>query len=137
MAQNKTSLCVWYNVDIPERVTMFPLKVREGRTGGEGGGEGGDGGRGMLRGVSSPQGEVMNLTRQNGRTEVLVQSGVDTLSYKLDEGLIEFGTAIDDRDFLRALNFLETLEMTGESEAMWRALRDLTLEAKQLKIAER
>lgn len=79
----------------------------------------------------------MNLTRQNGRTEVLVQSGVDTLSYKLDEGLIEFGTAIDDRDFLRALNFLETLEMTSESEAMWKALRDLTLEAKQLKIAER
>lgn len=83
------------------------------------------------------QGEVVDLERNNGRTEVLVQSGVDTISYTLDEGLIEFGTAIDDGDHLRALNFLETLEMTSETEAMWKTLGDLTLQARQLKIAER
>ena len=80
---------------------------------------------------------MVDLQRHDGRTEVLVQSGVDTISYTLDEGLIEFGTAIDDGDHLRALIFLETLEMTSETEAMWRTLGDLTLQARQLRIAER
>lgn len=83
------------------------------------------------------QGEVTSLERRNGRTEVLVQSGVDTVSYTLDEGLIEFGTAIDDRDYLRALNFLEGLPMTSECEAMWRTLATLALQDRKLKIAER
>ena len=80
---------------------------------------------------------MVDLERREGRTEVQVQSGVDTVSYTLDEGLIEFGTAIDDGDFLRALAFLETLELTSESEAMWRTLGQLTLQHRQLKIAER
>ena len=33
--------------------------------------------------------------------------------------------------------FLETLEMTSETEAMWKTLSRLSLEAKQLHIAER
>ena len=80
---------------------------------------------------------MTDLERHDGRTEVVVQSGVDTISYTLDEGLIEFGTAIDDGDYLRALVFLETLEMTSETEAMWRTLGELTLAANQLRIAER
>lgn len=28
VAQNRGSLCIWYNIDAPERVTMFPLKVK-------------------------------------------------------------------------------------------------------------
>jgi intraflagellar transport protein 172 len=28
VAQNRDNLCVWYNIDAPERVTMFPMKVR-------------------------------------------------------------------------------------------------------------
>ena len=87
--------------------------------------------------VLSTQGEVTGLERGNGRTEVLVQSGVETISYTLDEGLIEFGTAIEDGDYLRALSFLETLEMSGESEAMWKTLGDLSLQDRRLKIAER
>ena len=27
VAQNRGNLCVWYNIDAPERVTMFPIKV--------------------------------------------------------------------------------------------------------------
>ena len=79
----------------------------------------------------------MNLERRNGHTEVLVQSGVETVSYTLDEGLIEFGTAIDDRDYLRALSFLESLNMSSESEAMWHTLAQLSLQDRKLRIAER
>lgn len=37
----------------------------------------------------------------------------------------------------RAVAFLETLEMSTETEAMWKTLSRLALEAKQLHIAER
>ncbi|XP_063277854.1 intraflagellar transport protein 172 homolog isoform X3 [Prinia subflava] len=108
VAQNRNSLCIWYNIDAPERVTMFPLK-----------------------------GDIVGLERSDGKTEVLVSEGVSTVSYTLDEGLIEFGTAIDDGDYHRATAFLETLEMSTETEAMWRTLSRLALEARQLHIAER
>uniref|UniRef100_A0A669PJU1 Intraflagellar transport protein 172 homolog n=1 Tax=Phasianus colchicus TaxID=9054 RepID=A0A669PJU1_PHACC len=108
VAQSRNNLCIWYNIDAPERVTMFPLK-----------------------------GDVVNLERSDGKTEVIVSEGVNTVSYTLDEGLIEFGTAIDDEDYHRATAFLETLEMSTETEAMWKTLSKLALEARQLHIAER
>uniref|UniRef100_A0A9J8AZH0 Intraflagellar transport 172 n=1 Tax=Cyprinus carpio carpio TaxID=630221 RepID=A0A9J8AZH0_CYPCA len=108
VAQNRGNLCVWYTIDSPERVTMFPLK-----------------------------GDIVDLERSNGKTEVIVTEGVNSVSYTLDEGLIEFGTAIDDGDYYRATAFLETLEMSAETEAMWKTLSKLSLEAQQLHIAER
>lgn len=27
VGQNRGNLCIWYNIDAPERVTMFPIKV--------------------------------------------------------------------------------------------------------------
>ena len=63
VAQNRDSLCIWYNIDSPDKVTMFPMK-----------------------------GEVTGIEKQGGQTHVIVQSGVETISYGLDEGLIEFGT---------------------------------------------
>ncbi|KAK2546717.1 Intraflagellar transport protein 172-like protein [Acropora cervicornis] len=108
VAQNRGNLCVWYNIDSPERVTMFPIK-----------------------------GDIVDLERSDGKTEVLVNEGVTTISYTLDEGLIEFGTAVDDGDFVRAVTFLESLEMSLETEAMWKTLSRLALEARQLHIAER
>lgn len=108
VAQNRSNLCIWYNVEAPERVTTFPIK-----------------------------GEVVDIERDGGHTEVLVDEGVTRASYGLDEGLIEFGTAVDDGNFVRACNFLETLEATPESEAMWKTLGDLSLENGELHIAER
>uniref|UniRef100_A0A2K5WX28 Intraflagellar transport 172 n=1 Tax=Macaca fascicularis TaxID=9541 RepID=A0A2K5WX28_MACFA len=108
VAQNRHSLCVWYNIEAPERVTMFTIR-----------------------------GDVIGLERGGGKTEVMVMEGVTTVAYTLDEGLIEFGTAIDDGNYIRATAFLETLEMTPETEAMWKTLSKLALEARQLHIAER
>ena len=47
------------------------------------------------------QGDIVDLERVDGKTEVVVNEGVSTVSYTLDEGLIEFGTAIDDGDYAR------------------------------------
>lgn len=108
VAQNRSSLCVWYNIDSPERVSMFPIK-----------------------------GDIVELERNEGKTEVVVNEGVNTISYALDEGLIEFGTAIDDGDYYRAVAFLETLEMSSETEAMWKTLSKLALEGRHLHVAQR
>uniref|UniRef100_A0A2K6MV73 Intraflagellar transport protein 172 homolog n=1 Tax=Rhinopithecus bieti TaxID=61621 RepID=A0A2K6MV73_RHIBE len=108
VAQNRNSMCVWYNIEAPETVTMFTIR-----------------------------GDIIGLERGGGKTEVMVMEGVTTVAYTLDEGLIEFGTAIDDGNYIRATDFLETLEMTPETEAMWKTLSKLALEARQLHIAER
>ncbi|KAM3602576.1 uncharacterized protein V6R79_006682 [Siganus canaliculatus] len=108
VAQNRGNLCIWYSIDSPESITMFPIK-----------------------------GDIVDLERAEGKTEVIVTEAVNTVSYTLDEGLIEFGTAVDDGDYDRATAFLETLEMSAETEAMWRTLSRLALEAQQLHIAER
>lgn len=28
VAQNRGNLCIWYSIDSPESITMFPIKVR-------------------------------------------------------------------------------------------------------------
>lgn len=55
----------------------------------------------MIEYICLLQGDIVDLERTDGKTEVLVNEGVSTVSYTLDEGLIEFGTAIDDGDFER------------------------------------
>lgn len=47
------------------------------------------------------QGDIVDLERADGKTNVIVTEGVNTVSYTLDEGLIEFGTAVDDSDLDR------------------------------------
>ncbi|KAJ3338041.1 hypothetical protein HDU93_010039 [Gonapodya sp. JEL0774] len=108
VAQSRGNLCIWYSIDAPERVTTFPIK-----------------------------GEIEDIERANGKTIVIADEGVNTVEYTLDEGLIEFGTAVDDKDFERAITMLETLEMSAETEAMWRSLGAMALKDGQLLVVER
>eukprot|EP00658_Telonema_sp_P-2_P017711 TRINITY_DN16903_c0_g1_i3.p1 TRINITY_DN16903_c0_g1~~TRINITY_DN16903_c0_g1_i3.p1 ORF type:complete len:1394 (-),score=437.87 TRINITY_DN16903_c0_g1_i3:63-4244(-) len=108
VAQNRDSLCVWYSINAPERVTIFPIK-----------------------------GEIEDIERANGRTEVVVDEGPNTVSYALDESLIAFGSAIDRKQFDRAVSLLEVLELTPETEAMWTTLSKVAMEAQKLHVAER
>ena len=52
---------------------------------------------------------MVDLERTAGKTEVLVQSGVETVGYCLDETMIEFGTAVDDGDHLRWVGLKDTV----------------------------
>ncbi|KAJ3216179.1 hypothetical protein HDU67_009828 [Dinochytrium kinnereticum] len=108
VAQSRQNLCIWYSIDSPERVTTFPIK-----------------------------GDIEDIEREKGKTEVIVDEGVNTVSYTLDEGLIEFGTALDDKDYERAVSLLETLEMTPETEAMWKTLSTMALKDRKISIAQR
>lgn len=56
---------------------------------------------GVGGGIEILQGDIIGLERGGGKTEVMVTEGVTTVAYTLDEGLIEFGTAIDDGNYTR------------------------------------
>lgn len=56
--------------------------------------------------LSCLKGDIIDLERKEGRTDVLVSEGVNTVAYTLDEGLIEFGTAVDDGDYARYILML-------------------------------
>ena len=108
VAQNRGDLCVWYSIETPDRVAIVPIK-----------------------------GDVEDIERTDGKTEVIVDEGINTVAYGLDESLIEFGSAMEDRDYERACDLLEQITITPETEAMWENLSQLALQDKKLLIAER
>ena len=108
VAQNRTNLCVWYNINAPDQVTIHPIK-----------------------------GDIVDIERMDGRTEVIVDEGREQAVYPLDGALIEFGSAIDDHDLLHAMEVLESLEMSPEAEAMWHQLSVIALEENDFRIAQR
>ncbi|XP_014243162.1 intraflagellar transport protein 172 homolog [Cimex lectularius] len=109
VAQSRNNACIWYNIDTPERVTNFPVK-----------------------------GEIVDIVRENKKTEIVAQEGTHQVGYQLDEGLVEFGTAVHDSDFGRAILFLESLGPSStETEAMWHNLAEITLQLNNLRVALR
>merc|ERR1719247_2317251 len=77
-----------------------------------------------------------------GEVEEIIREEEDGKTlYKLDEGLIGFSAAIDDRNFGRAMELLERLDTnssekrTVESEAMWTSLAKAALAHNELLIA--
>jgi intraflagellar transport protein 172 len=87
--------------------------------------------------VHQIKGDIEDIERGHGRTEVIVDEGISAASYLLDEAPIEFGTAIDDGNYVRAMELLEGLEVTPEAEAMWQQLGEMALAQGDLRIAER
>ncbi|XP_039285389.1 intraflagellar transport protein 172 homolog [Nilaparvata lugens] len=107
VAQSRNNACVWYNIDNPDRITSFTIK-----------------------------GEIFDVVRNEGKTEILTQDGTHQMGYELDEGLVEFGTAVHDSDFGRAVLFLESVSRP-EAEGMWQNLAEIALQLHNLTVAER
>jgi intraflagellar transport protein 172 len=83
------------------------------------------------------KGDVDSIERSEGKTEVLVDDGANTVSYNLDEALIEFGAALEYKGLDRAVEILEPLELTPETEANWKTVAKMALEQQNLVVAER
>lgn len=67
----------------------------------------------------------------------MTQDGNHQLGYELDEGLVEFGTAVHDSDFGRAILFLESLGPSVDADGMWQNLAEIALQLGNLRVAER
>ena len=83
------------------------------------------------------KGDVESIQRQDKKTEVLVDDGSNTISYALDESLIKFGAALQYEGLDSAVEILEDLQLTPETEANWKTLAKLALEQQNLYVAER
>lgn len=83
------------------------------------------------------KGDVETIQRTEGKTEVIVDDGANAISYNLDEALIEFGSALEYKGLDKAVQILEPLELTPETEANWKTLAKLALEQQNLYVAER
>ena len=108
VAQNKNTLCVWYSIDQPDKVTMYNIK-----------------------------GDVEGIEKAEGKTSVVVDCGNSTISYPLDEHLIAFEMAVEQGALENAAGILEPLELSVETEANWKTLANIALEKKNLGVAER
>eukprot|EP00796_Vickermania_ingenoplastis_P010031 gene10031-7008_t len=108
VAQNRVELCVWYNISAPDSVAIVPLK-----------------------------GEVESVERSTGKTEVIVDEGVNTVAYLLDEPLIELGVAMEEEAYDRACDLLDTIALTPKTEAIWRQLSAVAVQEMKLHIAQR
>ena len=76
----------------------------------------------------SIKGDVESIQRSENKTEVLVDDGTSTTSYSLDEALIEFGAALEYKGLETAVEILEPLKLTPETEANWKTLAKLAME---------
>lgn len=65
-----------------------------------------------------------------------MNDGNNVTAYTLDEPLIDFGFAIESRDFEKAANILDPLEMNPETDANWKTLAKIALEEQNLTVAE-
>ena len=114
MRKERKNICVWYNVDDPDKVKIIPVK-----------------------------GDVQEIRKKEGKTEVIVEeSGTNsgygnTQTYLLDDALIGFSTAVDDNDLNKAAKILENLELTNEIETHWKTLANLSIKNKNLTVAEK
>ena len=108
VAQNRDNLCVWYSIEEPDKMTMYSIK-----------------------------GDVEDIERTKGKTEVIVDDGTNTITYALDEGLIAFGTAMDRGELTKAVDILDPLELTTETEANWKTLAKVAVDSQDLLVAER
>ena len=108
VAGSLNSLVVWYNVRGSEQCISLAIK-----------------------------GEIIDIERRDGRTEVIVDEGLSEAVYPLDESLVEFTSCVLNKEFIRAMNILEDIEMSLECEDMWRYLGKEALESNEIAISQR
>lgn len=82
-----------------------------------------------------PKAEAVSIEREGGLSRVTFTG--NTPDILLDDVLLEFDTALEDGDLRRAMSFLETCDLSPESEAMWKQLASAALQSFDISVAER
>lgn len=65
-----------------------------------------------------------------------MREGPTEHSYRLDQGLVEFGTAVNDNDFGKAIVFLESHDDKSATKAMWHNLARISLYQQNMRVWE-
>lgn len=108
VAQRGNKLAVWYNIDLPDHPTIVNI-----------------------------QGNVVDVIRNKEKTQAIAIDGNNTVIFDLDDGLVEFGTAMHENDYARAIMFLETVEDDNQTKSLWHNLANIALEKHHFLISAR
>lgn len=107
VAQNRSGFVIWYSSDYPEKKNEHVVK-----------------------------GNVLDVRRSSGKTNVIVQDGNVETEYPLDDNLISFGFALESRELAKCVEILE--QQSGQDqEGNWQTLANLAMEESNLPVAER
>ena len=79
----------------------------------------------------------INLIALHCALHCIHSQGMQQAEYPLNEALIEYGSAMEDQDLIKAMDILDSLLMTAEVEAMWRQLHAAAIAAGDIRISQR
>ena len=93
--------------------------------------------------ITKKKGDVEDIQRSDDKTVVFVNEGQNIVHYTLNESLITFGTALDNKQYENAVTKLERLcekmdiQNNDEIQSMWKQLSEISLKNNDYKIAQR
>jgi len=88
VAQNRGNLCVWYNIEDPDKVVIYNI---------------------------ANKGDVVGIERASGKTSVIVEDGSQNVYFELDEYMINFGYYLERKNLNKAVEILEKAENANQS----------------------
>ena len=86
------------------------------------------------------KGDIKGIEKKPGKTAILINEGATIHWHYLCEELSEFGWAIEEKDFLTAVDLLERMDEDSsvhKTESLWQQLYTVCIEEKEFKLAER
>jgi len=108
VAQSRRNLYVWYSIENTADVVITPIK-----------------------------GDVEEIERSAGKTEVIVDEGIDHASYRLNETLISFGAAADAKNYAQCVDILEKMTGSANLTSMWEQLNKMAKANNDFGVSER
>ncbi|KAL0208530.1 hypothetical protein P9112_011117 [Eukaryota sp. TZLM1-RC] len=108
VAQSDAKLSVWYDSNTPSKNATIDIT-----------------------------GELVDIERNSGKTEVVVEEGHSQVSYVLDESLIEFSSAMRRGNLVNAMQCIEDLVLDSQVEGLWLRLLNECIHHGKLSLAIR
>ena len=119
VAQSRQDLFVWYNLDNYQNPQVKQIN-------------------GTIDSIAKKKGKIeIYINDENNNDDTSSVNGGNNYKIYLDENLVNLSIALDDKELTKALMILENLPKNNEYKYYWKILSDISLEEKNLMIAQR
>ena len=119
VAQSHQDLFIWYNLDNYQNPQVKPIN-------------------GIIDSIIKNKGKIeIYINDDPNNDENTSVNGGNNYKIYLDENLVNLSIALDDKELTKALMILENLPKNNEYKYYWKILSEISLEEKNLMIAQR
>jgi intraflagellar transport protein 172 len=119
VAQSRQDLFVWYNLDNYQNPQVKQIN-------------------GTIDSIAKKKGKIeIYINDENNNDDNSSVNGGNNYKIFLDENLVNLSIALDDKELTKALMILENLPKNNEYKYYWKILSEISLEEKNLMIAQR